>query len=71
MNFRNITSVGISELNGVKVFAYQYDEIDDNGRVVKDNVRDTIMVLPTRANSELLGAIKLLEDLALEKANSR
>lgn len=65
---KNVTSIGLSEMNGVKVLAYQYDEINDLGRMVRDNMRDSLVILKTPENTEILNAIKVLEDFAQKQA---
>lgn len=63
-NYKNLTSVGITELNGQKVIALNYDEIDETGRVVKDNIRDSRVILKIPANKAILDAIAIVETYA-------
>ena len=68
-NFKNITSVGLTEDNGVKIIAYSYDEIDDTtGERKKLNCKGSRVVV--RAKTDVLNAIKTLNDFAQELADS-
>lgn len=63
-NYKNLTSVGITELNGQKVIALNYDEIDLGGRVIKDNIRENRVILKIPENREVLDAILIVEAYA-------
>lgn len=68
-NFKNITSVGLTEDNGVKIIAYSYDEIDNTtGERKKSNCKGSRVVV--KSKEEVLAAIKTLNGFAQELADS-
>lgn len=68
-NFKNITSVGLTEDNGVKIIAYSYDEIDETtGERKKLNCKGSRIVV--RSQTEVLSAIKTINDFAQTLADS-
>lgn len=64
MVYRNLTSVAITEIDGLKVLAFSYDEIDEAGRKIKTNVRESRVLTKTRSNNEILGLLDKLEEYA-------
>lgn len=64
MTYKNLTSVAITEINGQKVLAFSYDEIDETGRVIKSNIRDSRVIIKTPDNKEILDTIGKIEDFA-------
>ena len=70
MTYRNLTSVAITEIDGLKVLAFSYDEIDESGRKIKTNVRESRGLTKTRSNDEILGVLGKLEDYANNLMNN-
>ena len=70
MTYRNLTSMAITEIDGLKILAISYDEIDETGRKIKDNVRESRVLVKTRANDEMLGVITKLEEYANNLMNN-
>lgn len=68
--YKNLTSVAITEINGQKILAFSYDEIDDAGRVVKDNIRESRVIIKSGNNEEILKVINKLEEYAENLINS-
>ncbi|WP_338630817.1 hypothetical protein [Clostridium baratii] len=62
MTYRNLTSMAITEIDGLKILAISYDEIDETGRKIKDNIRESRVLVKTRDNNEILGVINKLEE---------
>lgn len=68
-NFKNITSVGLTEDNGAKIIAYSYDEIDETtGERKKLNCKGSRVVV--RSQKDVLNAIKVINDFAQTLADS-
>lgn len=62
-SFRNVTSIGLTEDNGVKIIAYSYDEIDaETGKRKKLNSKGSRVVV--RSQEKVLEAIKVLNEFA-------
>ncbi|WP_338630673.1 hypothetical protein [Clostridium baratii] len=70
MTYRNLTSMAITEIDGLKILAISYDEIDETGRKIKDNVRESRVLVKTRANDEMLDVITKLEEYANNLMNN-
>lgn len=63
---KTVTSVTLHTTAEGQRLSYTYSELDDSGRLINSNKRESIVVLDTPENSSVLSAILIIMD----KANS-